>query len=93
MILASIEVADVGLEIADPTELDQGGRKESPETDVDDEASLDDLDDRAGDDAVGFLDRLDRSPGPLVLGPLLGEDQATLLVLLGEDERLDLVTE
>ena len=40
-----------------------------------------------------LLDLLDGAPGPLVLGPLLGEDQAALLVLLGEDEGLDLLAE
>ena len=44
-------------------------------------------------DAVFFLDLLDRAPGPLVLGPLLREDQPAFLVLLLEDERLDLVAE
>ena len=33
------------------------------------------------------------APRPLVLGPLLGEDEPALLVLLLEDERLDLVAE
>ena len=45
------------------------------------------------DDAVLLLDLLDRAPGPLVLGPLLGQDEAAFLVLLLEDERLDLVAE
>jgi hypothetical protein len=56
--------------------------QEAAQADVDDEAALDDLDDRAGDDALGLLDLLDRAPGPLVLGPLLGQDEAALLVLL-----------
>ena len=33
------------------------------------------------------------APGPLVLRPLLGQDQATFLVLLLEDEGLDLVAD
>ena len=33
------------------------------------------------------------APGPLVLGPLLGQDEATLLVLLLEDEGLDGITQ
>ena len=45
------------------------------------------------DDAVLSLISLDVAPGPLVLGPLLGQDQAAVLVLLGEDEGLDLVAE
>ena len=86
-------LADVGLEVAHPAQLHQGGGEEAPEADVEDQAALDDLDDRAGDDAVLLLDALDVAPGPLVLGPLLGQDQAALLVLLGEDEGLDLVAE
>jgi hypothetical protein len=41
------------------------------------------------DDAFGFLDLLDGAPGTLVLGTLLGQDQAAFLVFLGEDEGLD----
>src|SRR5690606_17715774 len=85
--------AHVGLEVADPAELDEAGGEEAPEADVEDQAALDDLDDGAGDDAVLLLDALDVAPGPLVLGPLLRQDEATLLVLLGEDEGLDLVAE
>src|SRR5690606_16115034 len=81
--------ADVRLEIADPAHLDQGGRQEAPQADVEDEAALDDLDDGAGDDAVLVLDLLDRAPGALVLGALLGQDQTALLVLLLEDEGFD----
>ena len=89
-----VEVAtDVGLEVADPAQLDQRRRQEAAQADVDDEAALDHLDDRAGDDTVGLLDLLDGAPGPLVLGPLLREDQATFLVLLLQDQRLDLVAE
>ena len=36
---------------------------------------------------------LDRAPGALVLGALLGQDQPTLLVLLLEDQGLDLVAD
>ena len=36
---------------------------------------------------------LDGRPGPLVLGPLLGQDEAPLLVLLLEHEGLDVVAE
>ena len=93
MILASSDLADVRLQVAHTAQLDERGGQEAAQADVDDEAALDDLDDRALDDAVVFLDLLDRAPGPLVLGPLLGQDQAAFLVLLLEDERLDLVAE
>ena len=86
-------LADVGLQVADAAHLDEGGREEAAQADVDDEAALDDLDDAAGDDALVLLDLLDRAPGALVLGALLGQDQAALLVLLLEDEGLDLVAD
>ena len=91
MILASSVLPDVGLQVAHAAQLDERGGQEAAEADVEDEAALDDLDHRAGDDAVLLLDPLDVAPGPLVLGPLLGQDQPALLVLLREDERLDLV--
>ena len=86
-------LADVGLEVADPAELDERRGQEAAEADVDDQAALDDLDDRAGDDAVVFLDALDVAPRTLVLRPLLRQDQPTVLVLLGEDQRLDLLAQ
>src|SRR5699024_7521063 len=86
-------LADVRLEVADAAHLDQRGREEAAQADVEDETALDDLDDGAGDDAVLLLDLLDRAPGALVLRTLLGQDQATFLVLLLEDEGLDLVAD
>src|SRR5690606_22877748 len=83
----------VGLQVTHATHLDEGGGKEAAQADVEDEAALDDLDDGAGDDAVLLLDLLDRAPGALVLGALLGQDQAALLVLLLEDQGLDLVAD
>ena len=83
-------LADVRLEVADAAHLDQRGGQEAAQADVEDEAALDDLDDGAGDDAVLFLDLLDRAPGALVLRALLGQDQPAFLVLLLEDQGLDL---
>src|SRR5690606_7202546 len=86
-------LADVGLQVADAAHLDEGGGQEATQADVQDEPTLDDLDDGAGDDAVLLLDLLDRAPGALVLGALLGQDQPTFLVLLLEDQGLDLVAD
>ena len=85
--------AHVGLELADPAQLDQRRRQEAAQADVEDEPALDHLDDRAGDDPVGLLELLDGAPRPLVLGPLLREDQPTLLVLLLEDQGLDVLAQ
>ncbi|GMA37475.1 hypothetical protein GCM10025876_36790 [Demequina litorisediminis] len=82
-------LTDVGGEVAHTTHLDERGGEEAAQTDVHDQTALDDLDHGAGHDAVLVLDLLDRTPCTLVLGTLLREDQATLLVLLLEDERLD----
>ena len=86
-------LADVRLEVAHPAHLHQRGREEAAQADVEDQAALDHLDDGALDDAVGLLDLLDRAPGALVLGALLGQDQPALLVLLLQDQGLDLVAD
>ena len=86
-------LADVGLQIANAAHLDQRRRQEAAQADVDDQAALDDLDDRALDDLVVLLLLLDRAPGALVLGALLGEDQPALLVLFLQDQGLDLVAD
>ena len=86
-------LAHIRLEFAHPAKLHEGRREEAPQTDVHDEATLDHLDDRTGDHLVGLLQLLDRAPGPLVLGPLLGEDQPAFLVFLLENQRLNLFTE
>src|SRR5205085_5873295 len=59
--------ADIGREVADPAKFDEGCGQEAPQADVDDETALDDLDDRALDDAACLLDGFDVAPGPLVL--------------------------
>ena len=84
-------LADVRLEVAHTAHLDEGCGQEAAQADVEDETTLDDLDDGAGDDAVLFLDLLDGAPGTLVLSALLGQDQAAFLVLLLEDQGLDLI--
>jgi hypothetical protein len=86
-------LADVRLQIADTTHFDEGGGQEAAQADVEDETTLDDLDDGTGDRLVVLLELLDRAPGALVLCALLGQDQATFLVLLGEDEGVNLVAE
>ena len=86
-------LAHVGLQVADAAHLDQRRGQEAAQADVEDQAALDDLDDGALDDLVVVLLLLDRAPGALVLGALLGQDQPAFLVLLLEDEGLDLVAD
>jgi hypothetical protein len=85
-------LADVRSEVADTAHLHEGSGEEAAQADVEDEATLDNFDDRTGDNTVFFLDLLDVAPGALVLSALLGEDQAAFLVFLGEDKRFNLVT-
>src|SRR5690606_27563471 len=84
---------DVRLQVPDPPHLHQRGRQEATEADVEDEPTLDDLDDGATHDPVLFLDLLDRAPRPLVLRALLGQDEPAFLVLLLQDQGLDPVAD
>jgi len=54
---------------------------------------LDDLDDLAFDVLAGVELLFDLAPGTLVLGALLGEDEATVLVLLLKDQGFDIVAD
>jgi len=77
----------------DTAQVDERRRQEAAQADVEDQAALDDLDDGPRDHALLFLELLDPAPGPLVLGPLLRQDEAAVLVLFLEDERFDLVAQ
>ncbi len=85
--------AHIRLQVAHAAHLDQRRRQEAPQADVEDETTLDDLDDGATDHAVVFFDLLDGAPRPLVLRALLREDQPALFVLLLEDQGFDVVTD
>ena len=84
--------ADVGQQVTDPSESTrQAGRKpRRPMSRIRPPLTTSMT---GPDDAVLLLDPLDRAPRPLVLGPLLGQDQPPFLVLLLEDEGLDLLAE
>ena len=70
----------------------EAGRKPA-DAEVEDQAALDDLDHDALDRLAGLGRRLDLAPGLLEAGPLLGQQQPPLLVLLGEHEGVDLLAE
>ena len=74
-------------------DVDQRGGQETAHSEVDDQAALDDLDHGPLDGLAGLGGGLDSPPGLLEAGPLLGQDQAAVLVLLGENERVDLLSE
>src|SRR3712207_6760193 len=85
--------SQVLVKIRDAADVHQRGGQEAAHPEVDDQAALDDLDDRAVDRLAGLGGALDPAPGALEAGALLGQDQAAVLVLLGEDQRVDLVAE
>jgi hypothetical protein len=79
-------LAEVRREVANATKLDEGCGQEAAQSDVDDESTLDNFDDRTCNDSVVVLDLLNVAPRTLVLSTLLGEDQAAFFVFLLEDE-------
>ena len=85
--------AQVGVQILHAAQVHERGRKEATQADVQDKTALDHLDDLAGDHFAGLELLLDGNPGTLVLGALLGEDEAAVLVLLLENQSLDLVAQ
>src|SRR5581483_5323043 len=72
------------VQVLDATDVDQRCRQEAAHAEIQDQAALYDLDHSALDRLAGVRGLLDPAPGLLEAGPLLGEDQASLLVLLGE---------
>src|SRR5206468_9698511 len=85
--------AEVLVEVRHAADVDERGGQEAAHPEVDDEASLDHLDDRALDGLAGLRGRLDAPPRLLEAGALLGHDEAAVLVLLGEDQRVHLLAE
>ena len=90
---AAQRLAEELVQILHAADVDERGGQEAAHAQVDDEAALDDLDDEALDGLAALGGFLDAAPRLLEARALLGEDQATLVVLLGEDERVDLVAE
>ena len=82
-------MAEVRREVTNATKLDERGGKESAKTDVNDESTLNNLNDGASDDAIRVTNTLHISPRTLVLGALLGEDEATLFVFFLKNECFD----
>ena len=91
--LALDRLIEVLVEVRDPANVDQRRGQEAADAEVDDQAALDDLDHATVDRLAGFCRRLDLAPGALEAGTLLGQDQPAVLVLLGEDQRVDLLAQ
>ena len=86
-------LAHVLVEIRHTADVDERGGQEAADAEIDDETALDDLDHGADDGLAGLGRGLDAAPRLLEAGALLGEDQASVLILLGENESVDLFAE
>ncbi len=86
-------LAHVLVEVRHAADVDERRGQEAADAEIDDQAALDDLDHRAFDRLARFGRGLDPAPRLLEASALLGEDQPAVLVLLGEDERVDLLAE
>src|SRR3954468_5066587 len=85
--------AHVLVEVGHAADVDQRRGQEAAHAEVDDQATLDHLDDGALDGLAALRRRLDAPPCLLEARALLGHDEAAVLVLLGEDQRIDLLAE
>src|SRR5699024_8022508 len=96
-----VELDDLGFEflahvvvlVSNAAHLYQGCREVATQTDVEDQAALDNFNSSTGDYTVFFLDGFNRTPGALVLRALLGEDQPTLFVFFLKDKGFDRITD
>src|SRR4051812_34126690 len=101
VVARAVELDDLALErlpeelveVRHAADVDQRRGQEAAHAQVDDQAALDDLDHAAGDRLARLLGGLDAPPGALEPGALLGHDEAAVLVLLGEDQRVDLLAQ
>jgi len=84
--------AHVLVEVGDPADVHQRGGQEAAHPEVDDQAALDDLDDRALHGLARLGRLFDAPPCLLEARPLLGHDQPAILILLGQDEGIDLLS-
>ena len=101
VVAAAVELDHLALErlalelvqVVDATDVDQRSGQEAADAEVEDQAALDDLDHGSLDRLAGLGRGLDLAPGLLEAGALLGQQQAPLLVLLGEHQGVDALAE
>jgi hypothetical protein len=99
VVARAVELDDLALdllghelvEVRDPADVHERRGQEAAHAQVDDQAALDDLDHGALDGLPALGRRLDAPPCLLEARALLGHDEAAVLVLLGEDQRVDLL--
>src|SRR3712207_2367728 len=80
-------------QVPDAPDIHEARWEEAAQADVQYQAALDDLDDRALDGAPLVVGILDAVPGPLECRSLGREDQTPVGVLLLQDQRLDTLPE
>src|SRR5439155_2994038 len=78
------------VEVLHAADVDERRRQEATDAEVEDEASLDDLDHLADHGLARLCRLLDLLPRELEARALLREDETAFSVLLREDERVDL---
>ena len=86
-------LAEELVQVLHAADVDERRRQEAAHAQVEDQATLDDLDHAAVDGLAGLGGALDVLPGQLEPRALLREDQAPFGVLLREHQRVDLVAE
>src|SRR5262249_38494036 len=83
--------AEILVEVGHATDVHERGGQEAAHAQIDDQPALDDLDYRALDRLAGLGGGFDAPPRFLEASALLGHDQAPVLILLGHDDRIDLL--
>ena len=78
----------IRLQIPHPAHLHQRRRQKPTQPDIQNQTPLHHLDHRPGNHPIRILDLLNRPPRPLILRPLLRQNQTTFLILLLQDQRL-----
>ncbi len=91
--LAFDRLAHVLIEVRHAPDVHQRGGEETPDAQVNDQTALDDFDHGTFDGLARFSGGFDPPPGFLEAGTLLGQDQPSVLILLGQDECVDLLAE
>jgi hypothetical protein len=79
------------VQVLDSSDVDERRGEEASDSEIEDEAAFDNLDDLARHRLARLGRRLDLLPCELEAGAFLGEDQAALGVLLRQDESIDLL--
>jgi len=86
-------LAEEGVEVPHAPDVDEARGQKAAQPDVQDQASLNDLDDRTLDGTLVVVGVLDAIPRPLEGSPIDREDEAPVGVLLLHHERFEMLAE